>query len=346
VRDVPHHRRRRGALGRQPWLVALGAACEHQRERVAADDAVDALRLAGAHARRLQQRLRVGGREALDAQHAHELSVLAAPGGGRRLAAREDDPDAVGQAGDEDRAHPRVEHREELVGVDDQEDTAAGVQRRALERAAQAVLRWLDPTRVERDHGGAGVPRAADEPPQQRRLADACDPMDVGDDWRAGTESLLERRPLPGPADEVAGTLVEQRLERRGHRLADRNRGRQGRRGLRGARSAAARGYVAGLAARSLLGLLAPLGGLALQAALVVRRLLGALRRRLGARPAVFARWSWCHVGRPCSLRWGMQPRLREGEEVARVRPSKPTDAAQVWRSSAPTSPNRSSWPR
>ena len=152
---------------------------------------------------------------------------VAAPAFERRVAAADHDPH-VGRQGREHRAaQPVVEHRQELEGVEDQDDAlTACADRRgdlldggAAQRGQELALRGRDDVTVELDHDGAGLARLGREGVQERRLPDAGEAMDVGNDGPVGREQPPQLSAFALAAGDRARLLREQGSERLSHRL-------------------------------------------------------------------------------------------------------------------------------
>ena len=215
-RDLLDDRPGRGLLERDARAVADRGAGEDEAERMPAHDAVHPARVLTGEAGGAQDRLRAVGREVLEAHDAHEVAVLAQPGVRRRLAAREHDAHVGGQLGDERPPHPRVEHREELVGVHEEQHPPL-LAEPVAERRAQALLRRLHLAPVERDHRDALRGGLAGQPAHERGLADPRDPADVRHDGPVAHQGRPQRRLLALAPHDGACTAVQQGLDVRGH---------------------------------------------------------------------------------------------------------------------------------
>jgi hypothetical protein len=215
--------------GHRRALRAAGRG-EPEGERVPAGDAVDP----GVGARAAQDLLGVGRGEVVHRQRRQEVAVPQHPGRGRRAASGDHDAHVGGQRRHERRGEPRVDHREPLVGVDDEHDAPAeraerpgGVGRRLRlgagrrgEGGHEAAGRGLDLTAVEHHRVDAGVVRVGGERAQQRGLADAGDPVDHRHERPVVGHEAEQRGALAVAAGERRGAVPQQRSERGGH-LAD-----------------------------------------------------------------------------------------------------------------------------
>ena len=217
---------------RQPGPRGQRGGGETQRERVAVGEPIHARQVGLGHAAASQQLLGLIAREAGQGNDGQQVAEGEGPSRGRLVTPGEHDADVVGEGGHEALAQPVVEQPQPLERVDDEHD-ALGDAREALghvaerchavvvergrERGEEAAFGGLDRACVELEHGRAPGARAAGEGPHQRGLPDARDAVHHGDERAAVVEQRQERGELLVAADEGAGPLVEDLLQRLGH---------------------------------------------------------------------------------------------------------------------------------
>ena len=208
-------------LDRQARAVAQRPGGELEAQRVAVGDGVDAPRGLVVDAVAAQQLVGLLGRQVAERDRAQQRPV-AAPALERRVAAADHDPHVGRQGREHHAAEPVVEHRQQLEGVEDQDHAlAAGADRRgglldggAAQRGQELALRGGDDVAVELEHDGAGLARLGREGVQERRLPDAGEAVDVGDDGPVGLEQPPQLGALALATGDRARLLREQGSER------------------------------------------------------------------------------------------------------------------------------------
>ena len=156
-------------------------------------------------------------REVAQPHDAQQVAEVAPPRGGA-VAAGDQDADVLGKPGHELLPQPRVEQPQALVGVDDEDDAAVVAVERVAERGEEPALGRLERAAVERHDGRATGPGVGRGGAEQRRLADAGDPVHERHDRRVALDEIQQRRPLATTPDERDKALVEHRLQRARHR--------------------------------------------------------------------------------------------------------------------------------